>query len=207
MMWALLPTAAPPDLDAALTVVFLASAPEALELEARRRIYDHLQEYPGLHLREVGRGVDMETNHVKYHLTYLERHGLVSSRREDGYWRFWPQREGSLGAQDRFDRRDKTLLSFLRRPVPLHVVVVLLDMEDEATPSDLLESIDVSASTLHYHLRRMEEAEVLHSRKQGRERFYRLPDPPHMAHLLLRYRPPDDVVSGFLEAWEQLELG
>lgn len=205
MTWLLVPTAAVPDVGAALQVVFLAAGTDVLGLESRRRIYEHLQEYPGLHLREVARGVDMETNHVKYHLTYLERHGLVSSRREDGYWRFWPRQEGSLGQRDAFDRRDKTLLSFLRRPVPLHVVVLLLD-EDEATPSWLLESIDVSASTLHYHLRRMEKAELLASRKEGRERRYRVVDPAHVAHLLMRYKPPNSVVAGFLEAWEQLEL-
>jgi predicted transcriptional regulator len=194
-----------PDTGAALTVVSLATPEGVLELEARRRIYEHLQEYPGLHLRELARAVDMETNHAKYHLTYMERHGLVSSRREDGYWRFWPRQAGSLGPRDRFDRRDKTVLSFLRRPLPLHVVLLLLD-EEEATPSHLLGALDVSPSTLHYHLQRMEKAGVVTSHKEGRERFYRLTDEEHTAGLLMRYRPPDSVVAGFLEAWEQLEL-
>ena len=47
----------------------------------------------------------METNHAKYHLRYLEKHGLLSSRREEGYWRF-------------FGRVDLTETFFFHAPVP-----------------------------------------------------------------------------------------
>ena len=173
--------------------------------KARRRIHDHLARYPGLHLREIARGVDLDANHVKYHLTALEKHGLVSSRREDGYWRFWPRTEGDLGHRDTLDRRDKDHLSLLRRPVPLHVSLLLLEHE-AMSQVELLEHVSVSQSTLHYHLSKMEKKGLIASNKPGRERHYRLTDPDRTEALLIKHKPPDHLVQGFLEAWEQLEL-
>ncbi|MHB1262644.1 MAG: helix-turn-helix domain-containing protein, partial [Thermoplasmatota archaeon] len=55
---------------------------DLLALEARRRVYQNVEEFPGLHLSEVARQCGLETNHAKYHLDALEKHGLVSSRME-----------------------------------------------------------------------------------------------------------------------------
>lgn len=186
--------------------VFLARrGKDHLELEARRRLFDHLKRYPGLHLSEIARGVGLETNHTKYHLEYLEKHGLVSSRKEDGYWRFFPRTEGTTGMRDILSVEDKKLLSFLRRPVPLHVTLILME-RGEATHGEISEEVDVSPATAHYHLKKMEGAALLESRKEGRSRFYWVHDPDRVLDLLIQYKPPDDLVSGFLEAWEQFEL-
>ncbi|MDX1610747.1 MAG: helix-turn-helix domain-containing protein [Candidatus Thermoplasmatota archaeon] len=176
-----------------------------LELETRRRIYEFLQDYPGMHLSEIARSVELGTNHAKYHLEYLEKHGLVSSKKEDGYWRFYPKIETEIGHRDVLDQRDKAFMSLLRKEIPLHVTVLLLDLE-EATQSTLGEDIDVAASTLHYHLSKMEDTGLVESRKEGRQRFYWLSEPERVAALLMRYEPPDSLVKGFLDAWESLEL-
>lgn len=176
-----------------------------LALETRRRIYNLLQEYPGLHLSEVARRAELGTNHAKYHLEVLEDHGLVSSRKEDGYWRFFPKVESDLGPKEVLDQRDKDLLSLLRREIPLHITLLMLEA-GEATHSDLLEEVDVSGSTLHYHLSKMEDADLLESRKEGRKRFYWIDEPDQVAKLLIRYEPPDELVAGFLDAWESLSL-
>lgn len=182
--------------------ILFAAVRDPLELEVRRRIHEHLHRYPGLHLREVARSLELEPNHAKYHLDRLERHGLVSSRKEDGYWRFWPRDDGK---KEQVDRRDKKALALLRKKVPLHVASLLLEHE-EMSQVALLEHVGLAQSTLHYHLRNMEKAELITSRKPSRERFYRLLDPDHVEDLLVRYRPPDHLVQGFLDTWEQLEL-
>lgn len=169
-------------------------------------MYRCVEGFPGLHLREVARQCGMDANHAKYHLGYLEKHGLVSSKEEGGYTLFFPRREGPLGAQEAVDAGDKAVLALLRQPVPLHAVLVLLDRSGDVAHADLDAALDVSRTTIHYHMAKLEKAGVVASRREGRERVYRLVDHDRILALLLRYRPPDSLVAGFLEAWDALDL-
>lgn len=178
---------------------------DLLELEARRRLYEHVKRYPGLHLREIARATGLEMNHAKYHLLYMQRHGLVSSRRDEGYWRFFPREESRMGWHDEVSPQAKGALALLRRPVPLHVTLLLLE-KGEMNQTQILERVGVAASTLHYHLAHMERAALLVSERRGRERMCRLVDAELVAALLMRYRPPPALVADFLDAWDALGL-
>lgn len=168
-------------------------------------MYRCVEDYPGLHLSEVARQCGLEVNHAKYHVAYLERHGLVSSREEGGRQLVFPRKEGPLGPQEAVGADDKAVLALLRQPVPLHAVLVLLD-RGECGHADLDAAIPVSRTTLHYHMAKLEKAGLVASWRAGKERRYRLADQDRVLGLLLRYRPPDSLVAGFLEAWEALEL-
>lgn len=137
----------------------------------------------------------------------LERHGLVASEKGEGegYWRFFPREESELGPRDVLSADDKQLLSLLRKEVPLHVTLVLLD-EQEASAGDLAEAVEVAPSTMSYHASQMQEAGLVEAEKDGRTRIYRLAEPNHVAQLLIRFEPPDELVQGFLDAWDQLEF-
>lgn len=189
----------------ALFGMVVAEPRDLLELDARRRIFEHVQRFPGLHLREVARAAGLEMNHVKYHLQYMEKHGLISSRRDEGFWRFYPREEGSIGWRDQLPVEAKRMLALLRRPVPLHIALVLLD-QGALNQTQLQQLVGLSASTLHYHLNRAEREGLLVSERQGRERVFRLADPHETAQLLVRYRPPPSLVADFLDAWELLDL-
>lgn len=189
----------------ALQVVFLVKRDDLLALDARRLVYEQVARYPGLHLSEIARGTVMDVNHVKHHLRYLEKHGLVSSQREGGYWRFYPRREGPLGQQEAVGADEKKVLALLRRPLPLHVTLLLLNHE-ELNHARLSGLTGAAHGTMHYHLKRLEKEGVVESRKEGRERLYSLREKERVLRLLLEHRPPDRLVAGFLEAWEALEL-
>jgi DNA-binding transcriptional ArsR family regulator len=147
----------------------------------------------------------METNHAKYHLEVLERHGLVTSDKEEGYWRFFPREDSDLGPKEVLSPEEKEIVSLLRKEVPLHATLVLLD-EGEALAGELADAVDVAASTMSYHASQMQEAGLVEAEKDGRSRIYRLVDPERVAELLIRFEPPDELVKGFLDAWDQLEL-
>lgn len=186
--------------------VFLARrSKQPLELAARKQLYECVNEYPGLHLSEIGRRVEMDTNHAKYHLEVLERHDLISSKKEEGYWRFYPKKEGQLGPQEILQPEEKQWLSLLRRRVPLQATLVLLD-EGEASLGDIADALGIAASTMHYHAGKMEDAGLVTSRKDGRKRIYELADPQRAAELVVTYEPPDELVGGFLEAFEELDF-
>jgi predicted transcriptional regulator len=187
-------------------IVFLARREkEPLDLETRREIYECVEAYPGLHLSEIARRVDMETNHAKYHLEVLERHELVASEKEEGYWRFFPREESELGPKEVLSPEEKEIVSLLRKEVPLHTTLVLLD-EGQAQAGELAEAVGVAASTMSYHTSQMQEVGLVEADKQGRSRIYRVRDPERVAELLIRFEPPDELVQGFLDAWDELEF-
>lgn len=178
---------------------------DPLDLEARRRIYQHLQAYPGLHLSEIARGVEMETNHAKYHLRVLAEHGLVSRKEEDGYVRFYPREDKGVAKGEILQPIEKEWLSLLRRRIPMQMTLVLLD-EGSCNAGQMRKALDIAGSTLHYHASKMEDAGLLESHKEGRQRIYELHDPERVEELVRKHEPPDELVKGFLEGWSGLEF-
>jgi predicted transcriptional regulator len=159
-----------------------------------------------LHLSEIARSLDLETNHAKYHLLLLEKHGLIASRKDDdGYWRFWPKTEGHLGTHETLGTDAKTTLALLRNPLPLHITLLLLS-DEELNHAELVARTGAAHGTVHYHLRKMEKQGTVTSTKEGRERRYRLTQPDMVHRLLLEHRPPDRLVAGFLAAWEAISI-
>lgn len=184
------------------------AAPNAgiLQLETRRRCYRLVVDFPGLHLNEISRELGLTPNLASYHLRALERNGFVSTRRESGFVRYFPRRDGRFGREEVVDPRKKAQLALLRRPTPLRIAVALLN-EQELSVAQLSRQTGLGPPTLAYHLERLEAAELVRSERDGRERRCRLRDPKNVEGLLLRYRPPDAIVEGFLQAWNALEAG
>lgn len=176
-----------------------------LALGARRRLHTQVNTFPGLHLAELARGLEMDPNHAKYHLDRLERSGLVASRHEGGFLVYFPKEHSELGMRDVIGAQDKAVLAALRRPVPLHIALLLLE-RGRTTHAQLLAEVGVAHGTLHYHLKRMEDSGVLASLKEGRERWYTLAERDTVERLLTKYRPPNALVEGFLDAWEGMQL-
>lgn len=190
----------------ALSTTSMARYPsQPLQLEARQQIYEEVTDYPGLHLSAIARSVEMETNHAKYHLRVLETNDYVSSQRQDGYWRFYPRKEGKVGKQEILQPREKQWLALLRRSIPLQATLTLLG-RGSMSAGDLADRLDIAPSTMHYHATKMEEAGLLESRKVARERMYELADPERVGELIARHEPPDALVEGFMEGWDELQF-
>lgn len=196
----------PRDLPLALGAVGLVVRDASpLDLEARRRIYDQVRRYPGLHLSEIARALSIDKTHARYHLDRLHEHDLVSVIREGQYVRYFPRQETPLGARDDVPRDEKRVLALLRQAPALRIVLLLLEHR-ELTFTAASEHLHLPRATLHYQVARLEKAELVESVREGRERTIRLRDEAHIRDLLRRHRPPDALVQGFLDAWEGLEL-
>ncbi len=176
-----------------------------LDHDVRERIYNTVRAHPGLHLSKIARHADVGTNHAKYHLRVLEDEGLVSSRRSDGYWRFYPLEDADIGRKEMLKPQEKEWMSLLHRRIPLRATVLLL-RKREATATEIQNALDIAASTVHYHASKMTDAGLVDSYKDGRSRVYTLTDPDRVEKLVEEYQPPDPLVEGFLAGWEELEL-
>ncbi len=170
-----------------------------LELETRKEIFKVIKKYPGLNMKAIGRKTERDLNLVKYHLQKLEEMKAVNKLEEEGYKRYYPN-EYPRG--ERLNPREKRLLGLLRKEKPLGIVLYLLNNGGEARHKEISDELDLPASTLSYHLKKLEKKDVL--KKDGRS--YEVVDKQHISHLLLEYSPPEDVVENFVDAWEDFSV-
>ncbi len=172
------------------------SGPE-IEVENRKKIYQLIERFPGLHMREIKRRTDMSINLVRYHLDQLKKYRIVDEVQKDDYKRYYPRKGGM-----KVDAWDKKYLALLRERIPLFVVVFLLDQGEPSTHGEIKTELDLAASTLSYHLNKMQKKGLL----VKKEKKYWLTDPERIANLLIKYQPPKDVIEEFIDLWDSLSL-
>jgi predicted transcriptional regulator len=151
---------------------------DILSVPSRRKIYDCVTANPGAHLRDVARRCSMPLGTSLYHLDYLETSGLVVSRRDGRYKRYF----GSHGV----GRREKEVLSVLRHDAPRRLVVALLDRPAQ-TQRELCAAIAVSRSTVSFHLNRLVVEGVVARTPRRPEATYEVTDPGFTAELVSRF--------------------
>ncbi len=172
---------------------------KALELEARKKIYDFVVASPGTHLREIQRQIDLPLGTVEYHLKYLVDREMLVEKADGNYKRYYPV--GLYGSVD------KQLLSLLRQEVPRRIVMKLL-LNPGINFKVLSEGFPVSASTLSYHLSKLVDGDVVRKVKKGRESLYFVNNQEDVAKVLLTHRKSflDGLVESFANLWEEFKL-
>jgi predicted transcriptional regulator len=171
---------------------------DALALETRRRIYQHVERVPGSHMRELHRDLAIPMGTLEYHLHYLVKAGLLATREDARYTRYFTS--GGLG------RAEKDVLALLRQKVPRQIAAHLL-LSPGASHGEILARFELSASTLSFHLKKLVERGLAKVEKSGRENRYTIADPDLVAKVLVAHRSTflDDVVDRFAEVWMGLE--
>lgn len=166
-----------------------------LQLETRRRIYEHIQGNPGVHLRQIVRELGFALGTVEHHLHTMVRHGLLESR-------FSGPRRRSFFARGGRSHHENDLMAVLRsRPVRRLVECVLHDPDVDA--GQLSQRLQLAPATVGYHLQRLVKWNVLEELRLGRSRLYRLKHPRetvavldqlrHAERLDAALQPPDQA--------------
>ncbi|MFA5860254.1 MAG: ArsR family transcriptional regulator [Candidatus Thermoplasmatota archaeon] len=173
---------------------------EALELDSRRHIYEHILATPGTHLRGVHRAVRLPFGQVLYHLNYLEKLELVVVKKDGKFSRYF--------VKNLLGRKEKDVISVLRHEVPRTVSILLL-FHKEMSHKRILEHVEVSPSTLSFHLAKMVEAEVVVREQRGRESIYKLVDELLVTKTIIRHRASFrcQIVDRFCEVFEAFAEG
>ncbi len=168
-----------------------------LELENRRKIYEVIERYPGLHMRDIKRRTSLSLNLVRYHLEELRKHELITKTETEGYKRYYPRKDKDF----QLDKKDKNILALLRKEKPLKITLYLLN-EHEATHQELAEELDMAPSTLSYHLKALKERDIL----KQEDKLYSVVQPKKIDELLTLYEPPKDIIDGFIDLWEDFSF-
>lgn len=190
---------------------------DALELKNREKIYKYVYKYPGLHLREILRGLDLSEGTIRYHLEFLEKNNLITKRRNGRYVRFYPS--------NKIDNNEKLILNLLRNKKTRDILIYIL-VKTSASRNKLSEELEKDPSTIYYHLKKLldlgvieeasysngliqtsyRESKYIKGSPHGREIVYRLSDPYTLYNVIITYesRMFDDGfvkdIMRFLEA-------
>jgi predicted transcriptional regulator len=162
----------------------------------RRRVYRHVLQYPGIHLRGVEHQLGISSALASYHLHELEKGGWLRSYEMQGYTRWFP---GRRSREATLTRRERRMLGLLREEAALQVTLLLLE-RGEMTHGQLVEELGLAKSTVSYHLAKMERAGLV----RRREEAVTLADVDLAESLLLRFEPTPDLLGRFRRLWEDL---
>ena len=170
----------------------------ALDLENRRRIFQFVSGFQGAHLREVQRAVGLEIGVLDYHLDYLVKNGLLTSRKEMGRKRYFTKA---------LSPGDKALLAVLRQGVLRRLLMHIL-LNPGCTFRELHALSGTSKSTLSFHLKRLRGTGLVVRIDEGGRKGerYSAVKGEDIAKLLITYKSTflDDAVDRFVEVWQQL---
>jgi predicted transcriptional regulator len=141
---------------------------------------------PGAHFSKIRDDLQLGTGETQHHLRELERRGVVESRKDGDYSRFFPA--------DRFDEFEQAALGYLRRATPRGMIVTLL-RDPEATAGDLADRLGVSTPTISKYAAELESAGLL-----SRDGGYSVERPETLLLLLVRYADSFDADTAELAA-------
>jgi len=183
-----------------------------LELEIRDKIYNFLQDYPGLHVREISRKLDIPFSTLKYHLNYLEKNELIISEVDDKYNRYFISQ--TIG------NKEKKILNFLRKRATLHIVIWFI-IAVQCSQKDMGRFLGKHPATISFHLRKMKNAGIIEEvtisngviskeelprtierPKVSSEKIYVLKDHWMIYNLLKKYKDKlqdNEIVSGIID--------
>lgn len=163
--------------------------------ELRRRLYVLVQDYPGLHVRELARRLGVKVRGVEYHADVLLREGVLEESRDGAYQRLFPNRR-ELPLTD----EERAALGVLRMPVPLALVLALLDEPNGLGHAELCRRTAASKANASHHLKRLIDCGLV-THDDAR---YRLRDPQRTRLLLQAHKPLPDLRSRYADAWASI---
>ena len=171
---------------------------DALELDTRRKIFQHVSKKPGAHLRSMEGDLNLAVGQLEYHLSYLIKAGLLSIE-DDGF------RKGYFVSSE-ISHSDKPVISILRQKVPRRIIIFIL-LNPGCSFQELTKEFGVSKSTMSFHLKKLVTNNILVKEKSGRQNVFKVSDPDYLAKLILTYKESfvDRVVDRFASAWVELE--
>ena len=168
---------------------------DILQLNIRRKIYTLLQKNPGLHARKIAKLLTLQGQLIDYHLLYMEKYGVISSVKEEGYRRYYIA--GKLGMKERQH------IAILRRETPLKIVLFLLK-NPHARYDQLLEHLQISKSTLSYHLQKLLKTGIIEITRIESKKGYIIKEEETIIKLLIQYKPYSRMES-MKDTWVDLK--
>jgi predicted transcriptional regulator len=150
-----------------------------LDLETRRRIYNYISKYPGLHFRRLCKELKIPNGTMSYHLSYLKKRGLIEIKNKDMKSRYFVSHKVS--------EIDKKLFSIFRKEL-LRNILIFTARNYWTTQDMLAKRLKKSNATISRCLNKLIELDIIESIKIGSCIRYRHKHPEQHIDFLIRYR-------------------
>lgn len=125
-----------------------------LDTEIRRELYNYIDSYPGSHLREIARELQLKPSNAAWHLRKLEQTNLIRSRAIGGKKVFYLV-EGGVEARDQAvagsvlkNKNARDIMDYLVEHPGKHLL-------------EIAHSLDLNHHVVKWHIQKMQEAELV----------------------------------------------
>jgi predicted transcriptional regulator len=125
-----------------------------LDTDVRRNLYEYIDEYPGSHLREIARELDLKPSNAAWHLRKLEQTNLIRSRNIGGK-RVYYLVEGGIES-----RREAVASSVLRNKNAFDIMQYLIRNPNKHL-LEIAHALDLNHHTVKWHIKKMYMAELI----------------------------------------------
>ena len=125
-----------------------------LNTEVRKNLYEYINEYPGSHLREIARELDLKPSNAAWHLRKLEQTNLVRSRVIGGK-RVYYLVEGGIEV-----RKEAIAESILKNKNAREIMLYLQDNPGKHL-LEIAHALDLNHHTVKWHIKKMYMAELI----------------------------------------------
>jgi predicted transcriptional regulator len=169
-------------------------AKKLLEVGIRQKLFTLISECPGIHFRDAQRRTESSTGNLTYHLDRLVKAGLLTTVRDGKYLRYYAFTEKST--------EEKRILEMARRKTDRHILLLLIQNETN-TNEELSKILNLSPSTISWHIKKLIETNILSVKAEGRKVFYSVNNQELVSGILIKYKESylDKLVDRFVEMW------
>ena len=125
-----------------------------LNTEVRKNLYEFIDEYPGSHLREIARELNLKPSNAAWHLRKLEQTNLIRSRAIGGKKVFYLV-EGGIET-----RREAVAESILRNKNAYDIIYYLNNNPGKHL-LEIAHALNLNHHTVKWHIKKMYIAELI----------------------------------------------
>jgi predicted transcriptional regulator len=125
-----------------------------LDTEIRKHLYEYIDEYPGSHLREIARELDLKPSNAAWHLRKLEQTNLVRSRAIGGKKVYYLV-EGGVEAKQR-----AVAESILRNQNARDIMQYLSEYPGKHL-LEIAHALTINHHVVKWHINKLYEAELI----------------------------------------------
>jgi predicted transcriptional regulator len=135
--------------------------------ETSEKILQFVQINPGCHLRKIKEMISVSQGTVQYHTDRLEKMGRITSTRSGLYKHYFP-----VGV---FQNNEKEILQVLSQETARRILMFMVEQQ-APTQTDIANNIEISSSSVNWHIRRLIEFKLIEEVKEGKYKRYQLQD-------------------------------
>jgi DNA-binding MarR family transcriptional regulator len=125
---------------------------QILELDARKKIFNFIYKYPGLHFRELSRKLAIPRSTLNYHLKYLEKRGLITVNSSGKYSLYYVTNNIGNG--------QKKMIQLFRQETPRNIVLYFL-IQTCASRVELSKVLEKHPTTIETHIKKLLDMDII----------------------------------------------